>query len=185
MRQRLLVNISVNKISLFSLKNLIRFIDAVIPKVRIQDLPRPFAALSNDILTGREVILDRGDLRTAVLAATNIPGFFPPVPLEGMLLVDAGITQMVPVKAAGEHFGGPVWAVDVSQELEPMTGRENLVDLTYRYAAITQHCLRLLQLEEADRVLRPDVEGVEWFDFSRLDELVEAGRRAVPERIRT
>lgn len=183
-RQRLLVNISVNRISLFSLKNLVRFIDAVIPEAHIQDLPRPFAALSNDILTGRDVILERGDLRTAVLASANIPGFFPPVPLDGMLLVDAGITQMVPVEAARKCFGGPVWAVDVSQDLEPMTGKENLVDLTYRYSAITQHRLRMHQLEGADRILRPDVTGVEWFDFKRLEELVEAGHRAVPERIR-
>jgi len=177
-RQRLLVNIGVSRISLFSLKSLVRLIDAVIPDVRIQDLPLPFAAVSTDLLTGRDVVLDAGDLRTAVLASINIAGFFPPVPWDGKLLVDAGITQMVPVLSAAERFGRPVWAVDVSQALEPMTGKENLVDLTYRYASITQCALRDLHLAQADRILVPEVGDLEWFAFQRLEEAVESGYQA-------
>jgi NTE family protein len=178
LRQRLLVNVSINRISLFSLKPLVRFLEAVIPPGRIEALRIPFCALSVNLLDGSDILFASGDLRSALLAAVNIPGFFPPVASHGRLLVDAGIIQLVPVKAARDLFGGPVWAVDVSQDLAPMTGRENLVDLTYRHAAITQNALRLEYLSRADRVVRPDCSEVPWFDFDRLSDLVETGYRA-------
>jgi NTE family protein len=177
-RQRLLLNISINRIALFSLKVLVQSIEAVVPRCRIEGLRIPFAALSVDLMTGRDVVFDRGDLRTALLAATNIPGFFPPVPYKRCLLVDAGITQLVPVPAAQELFGGPVWAVDISQELAPMSGKENMVDLTYRYSAITLRALRNEHLARAARVIRPRCAAVPWFEFKRLPELVRAGYRA-------
>ena len=174
-RQRLLVNVSINKVALFSLKSLVRFLDVVVPPRRIEKLSIPFCALSVDLLTGEDVLFTSGDLRTALLASINIPGFFPPVALRKRLLVDAGITQLVPVPAADGLWGGRIWAVDVTQELSPMTGRENMVDLTYRYAAITQGALRREHLARAERVIRPACNSVQWFEFDRLPELVEAG----------
>lgn len=177
-RQRVLVNISINKLALFSLKPLVRFINAVIPSRRIEDLTLPLATVSVDLMTGEDVLFTSGDLRTALLAATNIAGFFPPVPLRKRLLVDAGITQMVPVKAAAQLYGSPVLAVDVSQDLARMSGRENLVDLTYRFSAITLQALRDEHLALAQRVVRPRCSSVPWFEFDRLPELVKAGYRA-------
>jgi len=177
-RQRVLVNVSINKIALFSLKPLVRFLEAVIPPGRIQDLLLPFGTVSVDLMTGEDILFTTGDLKTALLAATNIAGFFPPVPMKKRLLVDAGITQMVPVMAARKLFGGPVWAVDVSQDLPRLSGRENLVDLTYRFTAITLQALRDEHLARAQRVVRPRCAAVPWFEFNRLPELVRAGYRA-------
>jgi NTE family protein len=177
-RQRVLVNVSINKIALFSLKPLVRFMHEVIPPRRIEDLEIPFCTVSVDLMTGEDILFTSGDLRTALLAATNIAGFFPPVPLKKRLLVDAGITQMVPVKAAAALYGSPVWAVDVSQDLARMSGRENLVDLTYRFSAITLQALRDEHLARAARVVRPRCSAVPWFEFDRLPELVKAGYRA-------
>lgn len=178
LRQRVLVNVSINKIALFSLKPLVRFMQDVIPPRRIEDMEIPFCTVSVDLMTGEDILFTTGDLRTALLAATNIAGFFPPVPVKKRLLVDAGITQMVPVRAAATLYGSPVWAVDVSQDLARMSGRENLVDLTYRFTAITLQALRDEHLSRAAKVVRPRCSSVPWFEFGRLPELVRAGYRA-------
>lgn len=39
----------------------------------IEDLPKKFAAVATDLVEGRQVILDKGDLGTAVAASSTVP----------------------------------------------------------------------------------------------------------------
>ncbi|XVU21754.1 patatin-like phospholipase family protein [Actinoplanes sp. CA-054009] len=66
----------------------------------IEDLPIPFTAVATDLVTGGEVLLDRGGLESALLASSAIPGIFPPVVRDGRALVDGGVIAYVPVRAA-------------------------------------------------------------------------------------
>jgi NTE family protein len=67
---------------------------------RIEQLPVPFVAIATDLTTGEEVPLDHGDLESALLASTAIPGILPPVERDGRTLVDGGVVSRVPVRAA-------------------------------------------------------------------------------------
>lgn len=67
---------------------------------RIEQLEIPFAAVATDLATGEQVLLDHGDLESALLASAAIPGVLPPVEREGRTLVDGGVIAYVPVRAA-------------------------------------------------------------------------------------
>ena len=43
------------------------------------ELPIPFRAVATDMVTGDMVVLDKGDLATAMRASMAIPGAFSPV----------------------------------------------------------------------------------------------------------
>jgi len=58
----------------------------------------PFICMGTDLITGQPVILDKGNLARAIRASMSIPGYFPPVEYEGMLLVDGGVVNNFPVK---------------------------------------------------------------------------------------
>jgi NTE family protein len=67
-------------------------------------------------------------LSTAMRASSAVPAFFEPVELDGMCLVDGGVTDVVPVDlliAAGEPS---VLGVDVSDN-SPLVGEPNLFDV--------------------------------------------------------
>ncbi|GGL03039.1 patatin [Sphaerisporangium melleum] len=66
----------------------------------IEQLRVPFTAVAMDLATGEEVLLDHGDLASALLASTAIPGILPPVDREGRTLIDGGVVAFVPVRAA-------------------------------------------------------------------------------------
>ena len=71
-----------------------------------------------DLDTGAEVLLDHGDLESALLASAAIPGILPPVDRDGRTLVDGGLVAHVPVVAAMERRGGERGgAVDRTGEL--------------------------------------------------------------------
>ena len=69
---------------------------------RIEDLPVAFASVATELGTGHEVWLGNGSLVDAVRASYAIPGLFPPVPLDGRLLMDGTLVNPVPVRLARE-----------------------------------------------------------------------------------
>jgi NTE family protein len=74
-----------------------------LPVAQIQsfdDLAIPFRAVATDIVTGERVVLDHGDLTTAMRASLSAPGVFAPVETEGRLLVDGGLSSNLPIDVA-------------------------------------------------------------------------------------
>jgi NTE family protein len=181
--------------TLFTLTRMVRRISVVEPEfiaevmerlygdATFADLKIPFAAVATDLHNGEDVALTEGRLATAVQASAAIPGVFPPVPLDGMLLVDGYITKNVPVPEPGQpHFRGDVMAVDVQRGLFSRGPWENGVDILARAEWIMQLQLNQFYLAMADLVLVPDVQDVHWADFSRIDQLIEAGRACAVEK---
>jgi NTE family protein len=87
---------------------------------RIDQLPIPFAAVAMDLATGSQAVLDRGDLESALLASSAIPGILPPVHRDGRTLVDGGVVAYVPVRAAVELGAASVVVVAGGPETWPV-----------------------------------------------------------------
>ncbi|UMY18371.1 patatin-like phospholipase family protein [Methylobacterium organophilum] len=68
--------------------------------LRIEDLRIAFASVATELGSGHEVWLTHGPLADAVRASYAIPGIFPPVPLDGRLLMDGTLVNPVPVRLA-------------------------------------------------------------------------------------
>ena len=67
---------------------------------RLEDASLPVHVVASDMVTGEEVLLSRGPVIDAVLASTAIPGVFPPVSVDGRMLVDGGVASNTPIAAA-------------------------------------------------------------------------------------
>lgn len=64
--------------TLVSEEDYTQIINSLIPECNIEDMEIPFAAVATDLLTGDEVVFNKGSLRAAVSASAAIPGSFPP-----------------------------------------------------------------------------------------------------------
>lgn len=67
---------------------------------RVEGLPIRFASVATDLGSGDEVWLTRGSLVEAIRASYALPGLFPPVRLDGRLMMDGTLVNPVPVKLA-------------------------------------------------------------------------------------
>lgn len=67
------------------------------PKRCFHTLKIPFKAVATDIVQGKTVALDSGDLITAIRASSTIPLRYSPVRYNDMILVDGGLFQNVPI----------------------------------------------------------------------------------------
>jgi NTE family protein len=60
----------------------------------------PLHVISAELTSGDSVVLSSGPLADAILASTAIPGVFPPVEIDGRLLVDGAIAHESPIAVA-------------------------------------------------------------------------------------
>lgn len=60
----------------------------------------PLHVLSAELASGEGVVLSRGALSDAILASTAIPGVFPPVAIDGRMLVDGAVALESPISVA-------------------------------------------------------------------------------------
>jgi NTE family protein len=111
------------KAGLIDGRRIVAFVRRYVALETIEQLPLPFAACATDVMTGEEIVLDRGDIMDAVRASISIPGIFAPVRRAGRTLVDGGLVNPVPVNLARALGADTVIAVDVNHLAEPLPTR--------------------------------------------------------------
>ncbi len=153
-------------------------VENLLPEADISEAKVPLSIVAVDLRSGHKVVLERGPLRDAVRASSALPGIFPPVEFEGMLLCDVGVFDAVPTIEARAYATGPVVAVDVASAIRPIPTCETALDVLMRMDEIGESLFRRQALAIADLVIRPPVADVEWFDFSTCERVLQAGRIA-------
>jgi NTE family protein len=66
----------------------------------IEDLALPFGAVAVEVHRGLPELLTEGDLESALLASSAIPGLFPPVHRKQRFYYDGGLADNVPIRQA-------------------------------------------------------------------------------------
>jgi NTE family protein len=100
-----------------------RFVTGLVGDKRIEKLPITFRAVSTDLVTGEEVVFDKGPLVDAILASTAFPAIFQPVYNHGRYLVDGGLCNPLPLSVAHQLHAHHVVAVNVSPNPERLRKR--------------------------------------------------------------
>ena len=103
----------------FSINHLVkgnRIIEAImdfVPDIAIEELPIPYCAVATD-LKAREVVIDKGSLFEAIRASISLPSFYEPVQRDGMILIDGGVINPIPLNRVKRNDGDILVGVDVS-----------------------------------------------------------------------
>ena len=99
------------------------------------DLAVPFRCVATDLLSGRTVCISEGNVIDAIIASSSVPGAFSPVERDGMLLVDGGVIERVPVRELKSMGAETIVAVDVLGNLVTAVSKPpaNLIETFLRY----------------------------------------------------
>ncbi|MCM0759785.1 patatin-like phospholipase family protein [Sporomusa sphaeroides DSM 2875] len=149
---------------------------------KIEHLTIPFKAVSVDLITGQQVIHDKGPLLNALKASSAIPGILLPVRCGGRFLVDGGVLNNIPVDLLDRNIVDVAIAVDVNQETveeEP----QNIPELLFRTFNVMMTALRKSTLPYADMIIQPDVRGIFALDIRKTKAAIQAGERAAEEQL--
>lgn len=156
------------------------------PETTIEKLPRRFACVAADALTGELVVLSKGPAIPAVQASMAIPGLVRPVVHQGRPLVDGSVVLPIPVSPARALGADHVIAVDVFM---PRHGTK----IARHPAESLSHCFDMalrriadIEMRAADDQIQPDLRGIPP-GLDRSEDLLAAGELAadpVARRIR-
>jgi len=171
-KKRVVVNLAQSKTSLVGGKRLERAMQFLIPEGRLENTEIPFYAVASDILNGKQVIFESGEMRDAVTASASIPGFVP-----------GSVVCPIPVEPLRERGADIVIAVDVGQDLNEHASLENVIDVIFQTNHMTARHYNLHLLKQSDVVIRPNVGLVHWSEFKLLHYMIEEGERITQKMI--
>ena len=95
-------------------KRIIEAIMEFVPDMPIERLPIPYCAVATDMKAGREVIFSKGSLFEAIRASISLPSFYEPVQRDGMILIDGGVINPIPLNRVRRQPGDMLVGIDVS-----------------------------------------------------------------------
>jgi NTE family protein len=153
-------------------------------ETNIENLKTKFFCVAADLLSGKEVIFDKGPLYKALRATMSYPFVFEPVYCNKMLLVDGGFLDNAPVLVARDYGAQKILAVDIHIPIkrESKDKLQNDFNKLKRIFAMTTEKLLEINLSKADYVLKIDVQR-DTFDFSEPSEIIKIGKDKTDEKI--
>jgi NTE family protein len=109
----------------FGLRRLL--VDAQLGYTQLEDAPIPVRVVATDLATCEVAVLSEGAAVDALLASAAIPGVFPPVEVNGRLLVDGGVLARVPIMQADSFGPSRIFVLPTTSKNVPVRGSNALV----------------------------------------------------------
>lgn len=142
------------------------------------DLPTPFRTVAVDLLSAQPVVIRRGSLADAMRATMSLPMIFPPMEIDGRVLIDGGTMNNVPADVVRQMGASRVVAVNVG-ELSDKEG------VSYTMLGVANNTLDAMMrastrraLQSADVVIDVPLKSYGSLDWRRAGALIDEGYRA-------
>ncbi len=150
---------------------------------KFSELKIPFAAVATDIVEGKPVLLDKGNIVNSVKASATIPIRFTPVNIDSMILIDGGIFANIPVEFAKKYTPDITVAMNTTSPIfapEMLNTPWNIADQTIS-VSIQKYSAKSLKI--ADLVIEPEITEYSNADFRYADTLITLGEFAAKKQL--
>ncbi len=142
------------------------------------ELPTPFRAVAVDLLSATTVVMDRGQLASAMRATMSLPLVFPPVERDGQVLVDGGAMNNVPADVVRAMGAARVVAVNVGDLSDRVTVDQSLFAVAGAALDAMMRANTKLTIEKADIIINVPLAEYGSLAWRRSDELIIEGYKA-------
>jgi NTE family protein len=141
-------------------------------------LSRPFFCVAADLATGQQVVLDSGNIATAMRASSALPTIVNPVRLGSQILVDGGVANNLPAQEMREKGVDVVLCVSVEDGLSTADELQSATDIFSQVSSFSIVQKSQEQYEYCDVLIRPDISAYGLLDFDARQDLVRLGKAA-------
>lgn len=156
----------------------IKFSELFFPVYNIKDFSKfsiPFRCISTDVGTGEAVVMQNGEIITAVRASMAIPSVFTSVEKDNRQLVDGGIVRNFPVKDVKDMGADFVIGSNVTQGLLPSDKVRNILQILLQVAFFREGEDAKKEVPLCDIYIPFDLGNYNMGSFSSTDEIMQKG----------
>jgi NTE family protein len=157
----------------------LKFQEVFLPIYDIKDFSKlsiPFKCVATDLGTGEAVVLDKGEIITAIRASMAIPSIFTAIDYNNTKLIDGGVVRNFPVrdvKAMGADFA---IGVNLNQGLLAADKLNSAVDVLYQIAFYKDADDFKEERLLCDIIIEPAIQEYSAASFGSADALIDLGK---------
>jgi len=152
-------------------------------KADISDAKIPLAIVATDIESGAKIIFKSGNVIDTVLASSCLPGLFAPVQIQGMMLVDGGIVENVPVSPL-KGMGADVIAGVNLLKYRKYSRPENIMGVLSNSFDMINHKISTQPISGSAHILiEPNLSGYYMGDIAKWREIADEGYKEAIKHI--
>jgi len=156
----------------------LKFQELFLPVYDIKDFSKlniPFKCVATNLSTGKPVVLDSGELVTAIRSSMAIPSVFTPIDYKDTRLIDGGVVQNFPVKEVKAMGADYVIGVSVSQGLLPSKELHSIIDILYQIGFYKDADDFVEERKLCDLFIQPKLKGISAASFNSTDSIMSIG----------
>jgi len=141
----------------------------------IADAKIPLAIVTTDIETGAKIVFKSGNVINAVLASSCLPGLFTPIEMEGLMLVDGGIVENVPISPLKPLGADIMVAVNLLRYRKYQKPKNIMGVLVNSFDMINHRISTQPKQNDADVLIEPNLSDYFMGDIKKWKEISEQG----------
>ena len=142
------------------------------------ELPTPFRTVAVDLLRARQVVIGRGSLAEAMRATMSLPLVFPPVDLDGQVLIDGGTMNNVPADVVRDLGADHVIAITVGDLTDLEAVNYTLFGVAGTSLDVMMRASTRRAIVAADTQINVPLKEYGSLDWRRAEGLIEEGYKA-------
>ena len=169
------------------------YLEQVFEGITFEELRIPFYVVAADLLTGEEVVFEKGSVADAVRASTSIVGFFSPHQVNNRYLIDGGAVNPLPVSVLAEKGAHMIIASRTIPSLEDeregaQVGRSwkslsNILGVFSNYQSIMEREIIKTRLSPVDVLIHPRVQAYTAMEYQHAADFIRLGEEAAEQVI--
>jgi len=157
---------------------LLRLSEMFFPVYNVKDFSQfniPFKCIATDVGNGEAVVMNKGEIISAIRSSMAIPSFFTPVNYNKKLLVDGGIVRNFPVRDVKEMGADFVIGSNVAGGLLPSDKVRNAIQVLLQVAFFREAQDHKEEVGLCDIYVPFEMPQYNMGSFAQADEILELG----------
>lgn len=156
------------------------------------DLEIPLYIIATDLISGEEIVFERGPVAEAVRASMSVIGIFEPARISDRFLIDGGSVNPVPSQLLADRGTNIIIASNVIPSLEDRLHRReqkregrppNVIGILMGAMEIMESEIIKSRMGPVDVLIQPDVARYGTLEYDKVHELIRCGEEAARRQL--
>ena len=190
-------NLAIPRSGFLTGKGILKFLREHLGDKTFNDLTIPFACVATDIQTGKEIVLDEGNVAQSVRASLSLPVLFQPYYMNGRYLVDGGLVNPVPNSVLLSQGANILLSANLTSKPSgkktrrrlgnaariPILRGPSIPSILMKTIYTMQYEIATTRSKIANVVMDISSKDILWWDLNRASEIIHLGEAAAEENM--
>ncbi|UKM65913.1 patatin-like phospholipase family protein [Flavobacteriaceae bacterium GSB9] len=158
----------------------------MLPVSQVNDfekLPIPFFCIATNVESGKQVVLDKGNLAQALMASGALPSLFQPVVVKDEILIDGGVVNNYPIDELRDKGMDIIIGVDVQDGLAKREDLGSAPEVLIQINNFRTINAMTSKAKKTDVYIKPKIKDFNVISFDKGGEIIAEGEEAAMSKL--